>query len=36
MERWRVRDSKDPEGPVLTFGPEAWSGLLDRLKSRGV
>lgn len=28
-----VRDSKDPQGPVLTFSPEAWStfvGDVDR------
>lgn len=23
-----VRDSKDPEGPVLTFSPEAWSAFV--------
>lgn len=23
-----VRDSKDPAGPVLTFGPGAWSAFL--------
>ncbi|WP_149257206.1 DUF397 domain-containing protein [Actinomadura sp. K4S16] len=31
-----VRDSKDPDGPVLTFTLDAWSSLLDRLKIRGV
>ncbi|MES9542476.1 DUF397 domain-containing protein [Actinomadura sp. NPDC000600] len=30
-----VRDSKDPDGPVLTFTLDAWSSLLDRLKIRG-
>ncbi|TDC46429.1 DUF397 domain-containing protein [Actinomadura sp. KC345] len=29
-----VRDSKDPEGPVLTFAPLAWSAFLHRLKGR--
>jgi hypothetical protein len=23
-----VRDSKDPQGPVLTFSPEAWSSFV--------
>ncbi|WP_031187535.1 MULTISPECIES: DUF397 domain-containing protein [Streptomyces] len=23
-----VRDSKDPNGPVLTLSPEAWAGLV--------
>jgi len=23
-----VRDSKDPQGPVLTFAPEAWSAFV--------
>ncbi|MGW8452657.1 DUF397 domain-containing protein [Streptomyces niveus] len=23
-----VRDSKRPAGPVLTFGPDAWAGLV--------
>ncbi|MCP9955071.1 DUF397 domain-containing protein [Actinomadura madurae] len=30
-----VRDSKDPEGPVLTFGARAWSAFLNTLKARG-
>ncbi|WP_412517102.1 DUF397 domain-containing protein [Actinomadura madurae] len=30
-----VRDSKDPEGPVLTFGARAWSAFLSTLKARG-
>jgi Domain of unknown function (DUF397) len=25
-----VRDSKDPDGPVLTFTPEAWRAFLAR------
>ncbi|MDL4770642.1 DUF397 domain-containing protein [Actinomadura xylanilytica] len=28
-----VRDSKDPEGPVLVFAPAAWRGLSGRIKS---
>lgn len=24
----RVRDSKDPSGPVLTFGPEEWTAFV--------
>ncbi|WUH93098.1 DUF397 domain-containing protein [Streptomyces sp. NBC_00433] len=24
-----VRDSKDPQGPVLTFSPEAWSAFVS-------
>ncbi len=24
-EKWAVRDSKDPDGPVLRFTPRAWS-----------
>ena len=27
-----VRDSKDPCGPVLTFGPDAWRSFLDGIK----
>ncbi|MGI5213778.1 DUF397 domain-containing protein [Plantactinospora sp. CA-290183] len=26
-----VRDSKDPTGPTLTFGPTAWRGFLSGL-----
>ncbi|MFA1542944.1 DUF397 domain-containing protein [Actinomadura monticuli] len=29
-----VRDSKDPDGPVLTFGPRAWSAFLHHLKAQ--
>ncbi|MFE3591974.1 DUF397 domain-containing protein [Streptomyces niveus] len=25
----RVRDSKDPSGPVLTLSPEGWAGLVE-------
>lgn len=28
-----ARDSKDPDGPVLGFGADAWSGFLDTVKS---
>ena len=27
-----VRDSKDPTGPVLTFGPEAWRAFITTTK----
>ncbi|MFG2967731.1 DUF397 domain-containing protein [Streptomyces sp. NPDC048288] len=26
-----VRDSKTPDGPILTVSPATWSGFLDRL-----
>ncbi|TDD82356.1 DUF397 domain-containing protein [Actinomadura darangshiensis] len=29
-----VRDSKDPGGPVLSFGAGAWSAFLTSLKSQ--
>ncbi|WP_341720881.1 DUF397 domain-containing protein [Micromonospora sp. FIMYZ51] len=29
-----VRDSKDPAGPVLTFGPVAWRAFLTRIVDR--
>lgn len=28
-----ARDSKDPDGPVLSFAPDAWSTLLTTAKS---
>lgn len=28
-----ARDSKDPEGPVLGFGADAWAAFLDAVKS---
>jgi len=28
-----VRDSKDPEGPVLAFGPKGWQRFADRVKA---
>jgi hypothetical protein len=27
-----VRDSKDPDGPVLRFGGEAWRGFVDSVR----
>jgi hypothetical protein len=29
----QVRDSKDPDGPVLTFGPEAWLDFVWGIKA---
>ncbi|MET8836916.1 DUF397 domain-containing protein [Micromonospora chaiyaphumensis] len=29
-----VRDSKDPAGPVLTFGPDAWRAFVTRVAGR--
>lgn len=28
----RVRDSQDPDGPVLAFGPAAWAQFTGRLR----
>lgn len=28
-----VRDSKDPEGPVLTFAPAAWADFLTAVRA---
>ena len=28
-----VRDSKDPDGPVLRFGDEAWQGFVDSVRA---
>lgn len=28
-----MRDSKDPDGPVLVFGPVAWVAFLEGLRS---
>jgi hypothetical protein len=28
-----VRDSKDQDGPVLTFGPQDWLRFTDRVKA---
>ncbi|WP_440065510.1 DUF397 domain-containing protein [Streptosporangium sp. OZ121] len=30
-----VRDSKDPEGPMLAFASAEWDAFLDRIKSDG-
>ncbi|MBE1491137.1 DUF397 domain-containing protein [Plantactinospora soyae] len=30
-----VRDSKDPTGPVLNFGPAAWRAFVGQAASRG-
>ena len=30
-----VRDSKDPDGPVLTVTPDGWADLTARLRSDG-
>lgn len=27
-----VRDSKDPQGPALTFSPDAWSAFIGSVK----
>ncbi|MDG4785177.1 DUF397 domain-containing protein [Micromonospora sp. WMMD1102] len=29
-----VRDSKDPAGPVLAFGPDAWRAFVSELAGR--
>ncbi len=29
-----VRDSKDPDGPMLAFAPRAWNDFLTKLKDR--
>ncbi|MFG1955709.1 DUF397 domain-containing protein [Micromonospora sp. NPDC048830] len=29
-----VRDSKDPSGPVLAFGPDAWRAFVARFAAR--
>ncbi|MER5453728.1 DUF397 domain-containing protein [Micromonospora sp. NPDC002389] len=29
-----VRDSKDPTGPALTFGPAAWRTFINQLAER--
>jgi Domain of unknown function (DUF397) len=28
----QVRDSQDPDGPVLRFGPDAWQAFIARLR----
>ncbi len=32
----RVRDSKDPAGPILTFGPDQWQAFIDAVKGGGL
>jgi hypothetical protein len=27
-----IRDSKDPDGPALTFGPQAWESFTHAIK----
>ncbi|MEU6853369.1 DUF397 domain-containing protein [Actinacidiphila alni] len=27
-----VRDSKDPQGPVLTFSPQEWTAFVDEVE----
>ncbi|WP_346533789.1 DUF397 domain-containing protein [Micromonospora sp. DPT] len=31
-----VRDSKDPDGPALTFAPQAWSALTAATQIRSL
>lgn len=31
-----VRDSKDPDGPKLAFGPAQWQAFLRQVKSGGL
>ncbi|MFB9708294.1 DUF397 domain-containing protein [Streptosporangium sandarakinum] len=31
-----VRDSKDPDGPVLSFAPAEWDAFLSTIKSGGL
>jgi hypothetical protein len=33
-DRVLVRDSKDPSGPTLTFGPDAWRAFVHGLANR--
>lgn len=32
VNRVHVRDSVDPDGPILHFSPDEWSRLMRRLK----
>ena len=32
-DRVQVRDSKDPDGPVLTFTPAEWQAFINGLKA---
>ncbi|MEV0161577.1 DUF397 domain-containing protein [Nonomuraea fuscirosea] len=29
-----VRNTRDRQGPMLTFGPDEWQGFIDGLKNR--
>ncbi|HEY5833990.1 DUF397 domain-containing protein [Streptomyces sp.] len=31
-----VRDSKDPEGPVLAFSPAAWASFIREVRGGGI
>lgn len=31
-----VRDSKDPDGPKLVFGPDAWRAFASQVKTGGL
>ncbi|GAA1948896.1 DUF397 domain-containing protein [Kitasatospora viridis] len=31
-----VRDSKDPHGPALVFGPDAWSAFVAKVRAGGL
>ncbi|WP_329520176.1 DUF397 domain-containing protein [Spirillospora sp. NBC_01491] len=31
-----VRDSKDPDGPVLSFGPRAWREFVSGVKAQSI
>jgi hypothetical protein len=33
-QRVAVRDSKDPTGPVLVFGADAWSAFLEDIRQQ--
>lgn len=33
LARVQVRDSKNPAGPALTFGPDAWAAFTARIKT---
>jgi hypothetical protein len=32
-KRVGVRDSKNPDGPVLSFGPEEWDAFIEGIKN---
>jgi hypothetical protein len=31
-DRVAMRDSKDPDGPMLTFGPESWRHFIEAIR----